>query len=172
MAFAAVEAGSSGGGLDRAEIGERKPAEALHSAWWRGRWRERRFRLLARRLAIRARVIGVSAKGSQDQLLPLEQLLRFDEELRDEWDSRERERERAKRERSIACRAELARVAAGETRTVMSSRVAARTQLRCLSGSHSDFETVRKKVPATAEGVQAMIKEQARRGVATRGLRM
>ena len=44
-------------------------------------------------------------------------------------------------------------------------RVAARTQLRCLSGSHSDFETVRKKVPATAEGVQAMIKEQARRGV-------
>ena len=51
-------------------------------------------------------------------------------------------------------------------------RVAARTQLRCLSGSHSDFETVRKKVPATAEGVQAMIKEQARRGVVTRGLRM
>ena len=44
-------------------------------------------------------------------------------------------------------------------------RVAARTQLRCLSGSHSDFETVRKNVPATAEGVQAMIKEQARRGV-------
>ena len=44
-------------------------------------------------------------------------------------------------------------------------RVAARPQLRCLSGSHSDFETVRKKVPATAEGVQAMIKEQARRGV-------
>ena len=42
---------------------------------------------------------------------------------------------------------------------------AARPQLRCLSGSHSDFETVRKKVPATAEGVQAMIKEQARRGV-------
>ena len=39
-------------------------------------------------------------------------------------------------------------------------RVAARTPLRCLSGSHSDFETVRKKVPATAEGVQAMIKEQ------------
>ena len=35
-------------------------------------------------------------------------------------------------------------------------RVAARTQLRCLSGSHSDFETVRKKVPATAEGVQAI----------------
>ena len=45
-------------------------------------------------------------------------------------------------------------------------------QLRCLSGSHSDFETVRKKVPATAEGVQAMIKEQARRGVVTRGLHM
>ena len=44
-------------------------------------------------------------------------------------------------------------------------RAAARPQLRCLSGSHSDFETVRKKVPATAEGVQAMIKEQARRGV-------
>ena len=44
-------------------------------------------------------------------------------------------------------------------------RVAARPQLRCLSGSHSDFEAVRKKVPATAEGVQAMIKEQARRGV-------
>ena len=44
-------------------------------------------------------------------------------------------------------------------------RVAARPQLRCLSGPHSDFETVRKKVPATAEGVQAMIKEQARRGV-------
>mmetsp|Transcript_19221 Transcript_19221/g.50009 ORF Transcript_19221/g.50009 Transcript_19221/m.50009 type:complete len:147 (-) Transcript_19221:23-463(-) len=39
-------------------------------------------------------------------------------------------------------------------------RAAARPQLRCLSGSHSDFETVRKKVPATAEGVQAMIKEQ------------
>ena len=37
-------------------------------------------------------------------------------------------------------------------------RVAARPQLRCLSGSHSDFETVRKKVPATAEGVQAMSK--------------
>ena len=36
---------------------------------------------------------------------------------------------------------------------------AARPQLRRLSGSHSDFETVRKKVPATAEGVQAMIKE-------------
>ena len=46
-------------------------------------------------------------------------------------------------------------------------RAAARPQLRCLSGSHSDFETVRKKVPATAEGVQAMIKEQARRGVPT-----
>ena len=44
-------------------------------------------------------------------------------------------------------------------------RVTARTPLRCLSGSHSDFETVRKKVPATAEGVQAMIKEQVRRGV-------
>ena len=44
-------------------------------------------------------------------------------------------------------------------------RAAARPHLRCLSGSHSDFETVRKKVPATAEGVQAMIKEQARRGV-------
>ena len=44
-------------------------------------------------------------------------------------------------------------------------RVSARTNVRCLSGSHSDFETVRKKVPATAEGVQAMIKEQARRGV-------
>ena len=44
-------------------------------------------------------------------------------------------------------------------------RAAARPQLRRLSGSHSDFETVRKKVPATAEGVQAMIKEQARRGV-------
>ena len=44
---------------------------------------------------------------------------------------------------------------------------AARPQLRRLSGSHSDFETVRKKVPATAEGVQAMIKEQARRGVPT-----
>ncbi|CAH0373371.1 unnamed protein product, partial [Pelagomonas calceolata] len=43
-------------------------------------------------------------------------------------------------------------------------RAAARHNLRCLSGSHSDFETVRKKVPATAEGVQAMIKEQARRG--------
>ena len=42
---------------------------------------------------------------------------------------------------------------------------AARSNVRCLSGSHSDFETVRKKVPATAEGVQAMIKEQARRGV-------
>ena len=51
-------------------------------------------------------------------------------------------------------------------------RAAARHNLRCLSGSHSDFETVRKKVPATAEGVQAMIKEQARRGVVTRGLRM
>ena len=38
-------------------------------------------------------------------------------------------------------------------------RAAARPQLRRLSGSHSDFETVRKKVPATAEGVQAMIKE-------------
>ena len=47
-------------------------------------------------------------------------------------------------------------------------RAAARAQLRCLSGSHSDFETVRKKVPATAEGVQAMIKEQARRGVQSR----
>ena len=46
-------------------------------------------------------------------------------------------------------------------------RAAARPQLRRLSGSHSDFETVRKKVPATAEGVQAMIKEQARRGVPT-----
>ena len=44
-------------------------------------------------------------------------------------------------------------------------RAAARPQLRRLSGSHSYFETVRKKVPATAEGVQAMIKEQARRGV-------
>ena len=44
-------------------------------------------------------------------------------------------------------------------------RAAARPQLRRLSGSHSDFETVRKKVPATAEGVQAMIKEQVRRGV-------
>ena len=42
---------------------------------------------------------------------------------------------------------------------------AARSNVRCLSGSHSDFETVRRKVPATAEGVQAMIKEQARRGV-------
>ena len=52
-------------------------------------------------------------------------------------------------------------------------RAAARPQLRCLSGSHSDFETVRRKVPATAEGVQAMIKEQARRGViSTCGLRM
>ena len=47
----------------------------------------------------------------------------------------------------------------------LAARRVARTQLRCLSGSHSDFETVRKKVPATAEGVQAMIKEQARRGV-------
>ena len=44
-------------------------------------------------------------------------------------------------------------------------RAAARHSVGCLSGSHSDFETVRKKVPATAEGVQAMIKEQARRGV-------
>ena len=36
-------------------------------------------------------------------------------------------------------------------------RAAARHNLRCLSGSHSDFETVRKKVPATAEGVQAAV---------------
>ena len=42
-------------------------------------------------------------------------------------------------------------------------RAAARTNVRCLSGSHSDFDTVRKKVPATAEGVQAMNKAQAQR---------
>ena len=78
MAFAAVEAGSSGGGLDRAEIGERKPAETLHSAWWRRRWREGRFRFLVWRFVVRARVIRVAAEGSQYQLLPLEELLRFE----------------------------------------------------------------------------------------------
>ncbi len=82
MILAAVEAGSSGGGLDRAEIGERKPAETLHSAWWRRRWREGRFRFLVWRFVVRARVIRVAAEGSQYQLLPLEELLRFDEELR------------------------------------------------------------------------------------------